>query len=79
MLHSVKDMGHTWVADVQPGKRTPKTDDCQAPFKDGIANCGIDMAGEMLEHLLLNIPDGPTEIQPKSDDWRSLGVLKKFD
>ena len=28
VLHSVKDMGHVWAADVQPGKRTPIAEDC---------------------------------------------------
>ena len=57
--HSVKDMGHVWATDVVPGGRAPDTEDCQAPKYDGISNCGIDIAGEMLTHLLTNLPDGP--------------------
>lgn len=72
-------MGHTWASDVEPGRRAPVTDDCQAPKFDGISNCGIDVAGEMLTHLLTNLPGGPEEIEPKDNGWRSKGVLKKFD
>jgi hypothetical protein len=42
-------------------------------------NCGIDTAGKILSHLLVNMPGSTIDaLNPKDDDWQSNGVLRLF-
>jgi hypothetical protein len=77
-MYVQRDMAHTWATDVEPTKRAPVTD-CQSAGKGGVSNCGIDVAKDMLQHLLTNVPGGPSSLNPKSADWREMGILRKFD
>lgn len=44
-----------------------------------VSNCGNDMAGSILSHLLTNIPATEmTELQPKDFDFESKGVWRRF-
>lgn len=72
-------MIHTWATDVEPTKRAPLQETCNTQGKGGVSNCGDDVAKQMLEHMLFNIPGGPSELNSKSNNWRNEGVLKKFD
>lgn len=52
---------------------------CEATNENDFRNCGYDSTGEMLKHLLRNIPYGfINQLKPMDKDWKQKGVLRKF-
>jgi len=45
----------------------------------GISNCGYDMAGKLLGHVLTNLKTGNiSKLNPPDHNWKKLGILKRF-
>ena len=76
---SQPEFSHVWPADVNsPEEITSSCNGVSLPLPVG--NCGYDTAGEILKYLLPNIVNSTvTEIQDRTDDWRSQGIVKRFD
>jgi hypothetical protein len=73
------DFSHVWPADVNSPEEITSTcygDAMPLP----VGNCGYDTAGNILKYLLPNIVNSTiTEVNERTDDWRSQGIVKKFD
>jgi len=49
------------------------------PTRRNAKSCGRDTVGEMFRHVLPNIPTNSQAVAERVTNWRSKGVLKKFD
>lgn len=77
-----KDFGHLWPSDLPTDVMAEG--DCADPAgehdKPYITNCGYDLAGDMLSHMLPNIVGSEiTELAAKDTDWKNKGELRQFN
>jgi len=70
------DFNHVWPTDISPDFK--EEGDCTATPSppDFVVNCGFDLAGATLSHLLPGIAGSRvTELKPKDADWKSKGTF----
>lgn len=77
-----KDYGHVFPTDLPTdvmaeGDCADKEAEVTKPY---VTNCGYDLAGDMLSHMLPNIVGSEiTELAARDPDWKNKGELRQFN
>lgn len=70
--------GHVYPVDIPASTNWPSIN-CKKEISRGdLGNCGVDMAGEVLEWLIPKLDSRLTSLVAKDSVWQSKGVLRQF-